>query len=556
MVVRGRWGWVRVMVASLVVWVAGFAAVAGSALASPLEAPEVRVEEVTASTATLFGTLSPASPGEAGASYGFVYRQGSACKGAGETKTTEGLSLGEEHEILPAEPIAGLVAGSEYTVCVVVHNSADTEEVLSAPVHFLTGPPQTPETQAASEESSTGATLHGVLDPNGPGNPGSFEFLYRQSPTLCQGEGQGQTSTEEAMTGTAGESVEAGISGLLPGVPYTFCLLARNEAGETSVGNAVTFTTTAIPPKIVGEPQELEKVSSLEATNQTASSADLNAQIIPGAAAKYHFEYDTRGYAVGEAPHGTSTPEATVLPAGTSTTPVAVSQHVTGLSENTTYHWRLVIKNTAGKTESVDHTFVYDTTGAGSTGCPGEAARQARGSLNLPDCRAYEMVTPPEKNGALIGRPLIGLEPAISTDGTRIISSSLQCFSGAQSCIGARLDEGSPFEFVRTPTGWVTHPLGPAPAAFQGETYATWGANANNGTLLLSALAPTAKLQEDMWRREAGGKLAKIGPLEEEGRYPNPPEEPGYQLLRSGRLSRYGRPVALRVHGGTFQLVV
>ena len=305
----------------------------------------------------------------------------------------------------------------------------------------------------------------------------------------------------------------------MPGTTYTFCLLARNEAGETSVGGAVSFTTTALAPVIAGEPQGGETVSSLEAVNQTASSVDLDAQIVPGGAAKYRFEYDTTAYGVGEAPHGTSTPEATVLPAGTSTTPVAVSQHLTGLSENTTYHFRLILENTAGKTESVDHTFVYDTAGAGSTGCPDEAARQARGSLSLPDCRAYEMVTPPEKNGALIGRPLIGLEPMISNDGTRIISSTLQCFAGAESCIGARLAEGSPLEFVRTPTGWVTHPLGPAPAAFQDETYAAWGANANNGTLLLSALAPTAKQQEDMWRREAGGKLAKIGPLEEEGRY-------------------------------------
>ena len=66
--------------------VAALAFTASSALASPLEAPEVRVEEVASSTATFFGTLSPASPGEAGASYGFVYRLGSACKGAGEIR--------------------------------------------------------------------------------------------------------------------------------------------------------------------------------------------------------------------------------------------------------------------------------------------------------------------------------------------------------------------------------------------------------------------------------------------------------------------------------------
>lgn len=516
------------MVASLAVWAAGFGLVAGSALASPLEAPEVRAEEVTATSATFFGTLSPASPGEAGATYGFVYRQGSACKGAGEIMTAEGLSLGEEHEVLPGEPVSGLLAGSEYTVCLVVHNGAKTEEASSVPVSFITGPPQTPKTEAASEETSETAVLHGVLNPGGAGNPGTFEFLYRQSPAACRGEGQAVTTPQEAMTGTAGQAVEASISGLLPGVPYTFCLLARNEAGETSVGNAVTFTTTAIAPRIAGEPQSGASVSSLEVTNQTASSADLDAEVVPGAAAKYHFEYGT------SSAYSTSTPEASVLPAGSTTTPVAVSQHITGLSENTTYHFRLVVENTAGKAESVDHTFVYDTLGGESSGCPEETARQARGSLNLPNCRAYEMVTPPEKNGALIGHPFIGLEAMISNDGSRIISSSLQCFGGAESCIGARKAEGSPYEFVRTPTGWVTHPLGLAPGALEAETYAVWGASANDGTLLLSALAPTAKQQEDMWLREADGKLVKIGPLEEEGRYPKPPEEPGYKLLNQG----------------------
>jgi hypothetical protein len=159
---------------------------------------------------------------------------------------------------------------------------------------------------------------------------------------------------------------------------------------------------------------------------------------------------------------------------------------------------------------------------AGSTGCPDEQARQARGSLNLPDCRAYEMVTPPEKNGALIGRPLVGFqEPVISDDGTKLISSSIQCFAESPSCIGARGNEGATYEFARTPSGgWVTNPLVPPEGALDGaETYITWAADPNRGTSLFSALAPTPGRQEDLWVREASGKLVDVGPVEEEGRF-------------------------------------
>jgi len=36
---------------------------------------------------------------------------------------------------------------------------------------------------------------------------------------------------------------EAEVTELLASADYTFCLLARNEAGETAVGAPVTFTT-------------------------------------------------------------------------------------------------------------------------------------------------------------------------------------------------------------------------------------------------------------------------------------------------------------------------
>jgi hypothetical protein len=150
-----------------------------------------------------------------------------------------------------------------------------------------------------------------------------------------------------------------------------------------------------------------------------------------------------------------------------------------------------------------------------------EQIRQERNSTNLPDCRAYEMVTPAEKNGALIGHPTAGIqEPVISDEGTKLISSSIQCFAGGPSCIGARSNEGATYEFERTPSGWVTNPLVPTVGALDGaETYTTWAADPNLGTSVFSALAPTPGRQEDLWVREAEGKLVAVGPLEEEGRF-------------------------------------
>jgi hypothetical protein len=383
----------------------------------------------------------------------------------------------------------------------------------------LAGPPETPSTEPASEVTSEAAKLHGVLDPAATGSTGTFQFLYRQSSSKCEGEGEGKTTAPEAMTGAQGQAAEAEVTGLLPGSPYTFCLQALNEEGEASTGAPVTFTTVTVAPSIVGEPQTPSEVSSLETTNETAGSADLDAKVIPGGQAKYRLEY------------GTTTSyshviEGSVAATGTPTTPVAISRQATGLEgPNKTYHWRLVIKNTAGKAESVDHTFVYDTLAGESNDCPDEPARQARSSLNLPDCRAYEMVTPPEKNGALTGRPFRGItEPVISDDGTKLISSSIQCFAESTSCIGQRGNDGATYEFARTPSGWETHPLVPGDGALDGaETYTTWAADPNLGTSLFSALAPTPGLQEDLWVREADGKLLNVGPLEQEGRYGNHP---------------------------------
>src|SRR3954469_1508093 len=72
-----------------------------------------------------------------------------------------------------------------------------------------------------------------------------------------------------------------------------------------------------------------------------------------GGATTYHFEYGTSGA------YGLSTPETPTSANGSD--PVTVSRAITGLTRNTTYHYRLVATNPAGVSRGADRTFT--TTG-------------------------------------------------------------------------------------------------------------------------------------------------------------------------------------------------
>jgi hypothetical protein len=109
------------------------------------------------------------------------------------------------------------------------------------------------------------------------------------------------------------------------------------------------------------------------------------------------------------------------VPAGEGTvgssTPSQVSQTLKGLAPNTTYHFRVVATNATGSpTTTLDQTFTTLAAGEGEPvpagTCPNEALRAesnvdpltgAAYSTQLPDCRAYEQVTPPFKNAAIVG---------------------------------------------------------------------------------------------------------------------------------------------------------
>jgi hypothetical protein len=459
------------------------------------ETPEVTVEDTTAVVATpsaealLRGVLNPAAAGEEG-TYEFLYKKSQTGVCSGESETAEGLSpTGEREE--PAEPISGLTPGTEYAVCLRVENNAKTESQTSTPVTFTTAiEPEAPLAKPANPIATTTTTLHGVLNPAKARarEPGTFEFRYRESASECEGE-NGKSVSAPAPPGLSeGEPVQAPLSELLPATQYTFCLVAVNEAGEISAPSApVTFRTLAAQPTIAGE-----SVSAVEAT-----AATLDAEINPGGAATTaHFEYlsqaqyEANGDTFGE--HTIGTRESPSVGSDDSVHPVPpariAEQGQPPLTPSTTYRYRVVATNTCeGGRQCVTHgpgkTFTtYPAPGSEPPhNCSNEARRVERASTYLPDCRAYELVTPAEKGS---GEPGVheGLGDHAAVDGEKMAW-------WAQAALPGSVSPGMSYLSTRGPDGWSSENTIPPQSVENGVLCPevvgidAWSANLERGVL-------------------------------------------------------------------------
>jgi hypothetical protein len=457
-----------------------------AAAAEPIEAPEAQAPfEVSAHAAYLYGFLNPGKSGGPYEldTYDFVYRATSSgeCEGSGQIETLESNSLGFGREEV-SQHVEGLGSGTEYAVCLVAHNGSESS--VSAPISFKTAiAPEVPSELQAEVLSASEATLKGTLNPGAPGESGSYEFIYREGGEGCQGFG------EQRIFGEAGgeqeEHVETTLSGLLANVTYSFCLLAKNQLGETAISAPVTFTTESLKPEIVP--------GSAEAVELSPTSSELTAKVNPqGSATHYRIEY------------GTSTAYGSVLPIppapepsiGAGHQPISIAQTIASLQSNVTYHWRLILESSVGTTVGADHTFVNSTLGE-----------------TLPDNRAYEMVTPVQKNTAALGRFRATTPISVSADGTRLMAGALQCFAASESCTGkGEGGLGDPFLFSRTASGWLTSALAPPAALFPTNSQIT--SDAETGDALF--FVPTAgKETSSMYLRTATGEFQDVGPLTE-----------------------------------------
>jgi hypothetical protein len=116
----------------------------------------------------------------------------------------------------------------------------------------------------------------------------------------------------------------------------------------------------------------------------------------------------------------------------------------------------------------------------------------------LPDCRAYELVTPPYKEGGIV----LDEPGAVSVDGSRVIVGAGGAFSGAGNYWfnPGRNRDGDVYEFARSVNGWQSSPLTPPANEYSHSALMAVSA-ADFQTTLWGAQETGVPYQEDIYMR-------------------------------------------------------
>ena len=294
---------------------------------------------------------------------------------------------------------------------------------------IVTVPPPNP--------TETSVTLNAHIDPAGRGaiTGCHFEYGFDASYGVSAPCTPDPASSPPGSNFTGPTDVTVTITGLSPGTREHYRVVVSNSADATTYTPDQTFITTQ-PPAIDG----------LASANLTATTADLNAQLNPnGLDTTYRFEYGpTSAY-------GQSAP----VPDGSlsaSNEDQAIGVHLANLTPHVVYHYTLVATNADGSTTAPDHTFNFYP-----PNCPNENVRQQTQANYLPDCRAYELVSPGDAGGTQLfpGGPNTGY----ATNPPRLSFTGL--FSTIPGSGGDPINgSGDLYVSTRTDTGWVPRYVG------------------------------------------------------------------------------------------------
>lgn len=301
-------------------------------------APSVTTHAATninQTSATLNGEVNPN-----GAS-GYYWFEYGTTQSLGQT--TSAQTFGAQTTPLSISfPLSGLSQNTTYYFRVVAQNSYGTSNgsILSFTTSGQTGNAPGVQTTAASNITQTSATLNGQVNPNGLST--SYWFEYGTTQSLGQ-----STGLHSIGSGTSFQPQTFSLTNLSQNTTYYFRIAAQNSYG-TSRGSILSFTTS-------GQTGGTPFAQTYAASNISQTSATLNGQVNPNDAnTSYWFEYGTTqslGQTTG------------MQNAGAGSSWVNASAQISGLSENTTYYFRVAAQNSYGTTRGSILSFTTNSGG-------------------------------------------------------------------------------------------------------------------------------------------------------------------------------------------------
>jgi phosphodiesterase/alkaline phosphatase D-like protein len=328
-------------------------------------APVVATEAATgvgATSATLNGTANANS--DSSTSVNFQYDSVPPApfysfSAVGTPSTISGSS-----DLSIVADLSGLTPNTTYYYRIYAQNSL-FQTSYGDQMTFTTLPADTPPTAVtdpASAVGSTTATLNGTVNANNTTTTVTFEY------GLDTNYGTTVPADQSPVTGATPTAVSSGLTGLTANMTYHYRVVAQNT-GNTVYGADMTFTTGPLPPT----------ASTAAATAVTTTGATLNGTVnANNDSTVVTFEYGTT------IAYGTTVTADQSPVTGASAT--AVSRAITGLTTNTTYHYRVAAQNSSGTTYGADMTFFTGTapptaaTGAASS--VGSTTATLNGTIN------------------------------------------------------------------------------------------------------------------------------------------------------------------------------
>jgi|GEM_PF-566249 len=298
-------------------------------------------------------------------------------------------------------------------------------------------------------------------------NGATYEFDPAGNCLVCGADGEGGEDGFDR-----GEFVVAGLAVGSACGPDSLYGAYREPATNPPLAYIKLFSpppdaTICPPPKVA--PAIAAQYASAVGREEATLRAQINPNFWPDT--HYHLEYGTApcfegGCSAAPPPPGALLTDKT-LRTRVSTAPILLE----GLQPGTTYHYRFVAESSGGgpvfglagesgaAAEATFHT--YPEPGEAAP-CPANEDFRSGSSAQLPDCRAYEMVSPVDKEG---GEIVAGVEftteaPATlnqsSLNGNRVSFGSRSAFAGAESA-----PYTSQYVAARGEDGWRTHGISP-----------------------------------------------------------------------------------------------